>query len=998
MDSPDYIELSSEDEDIKDIFMTKAPPRGTNIKGVRDYKTMRANIKQQEFGVKKEFVQSSNSSFAQNSTTSSASIHKPITNNNRTTTTNKNNSKNKQDDTGNKVNFSNCGIHTNDALNVPDDQGRILVNVDHPEEDPDVFVKPQLARALKPHQVGGIRFLYDNIIEDFAKFNNTPGEGCILAHSMGLGKTIQLCSFIDVFLSDLKGRHVLCIVPVNTLQNWLSEFEMWLPTKEQYSGFDTSIHFRNYNIFKMTTVKSLSNRVEVLKDWWDSGGVLLMGYELYRILTLNNEAKSGKNKQSSSHSGTNILDADDELSDSGSKMYKSQSRPGSSLSEMKEIIMKCLVKPGPDLVVCDEGHRIKNDKAATSKALKQITTRRRIVLTGYPLQNNMIEYWCMVDFVKPDYLGTKREYTVYFDKPIAAGQCIDSLPSEKKIMRYRAHVLHKILQGFVQRRSHSLLKSQLPRKHEHVILIRMTEIQRKLITAFIDKIIFNNVRTKFGKLKVSALFLFAVCCKVWNHPDVIRAVVKDGQIDYELDNLDDSDDTKPVKRKSPGSAAASHRPTYSSTSNIHDMYGESLGEAMLDTGNCSKVIDYGWAESLLEDYECGRIDNSYKTVLLMILIEETLKVGDRMLIFSQSLLTLDLIEEFISKQHVPFCPNNQRWRRDTNYFRIDGSSSPFEREQYIDMFNSNPSYKLFLISTKAGSLGINLTGANRIVIFDSSWNPCHDAQAACRVYRYGQTKECYVYRLVCDNTLEKRIYDRQINKQGMANRVVDELNHESRLTWEEITQLVLEFDGKSDPPVFEFDADSVKDISDPLVRKICLDHNQMITAKPFEHESLLLDHVDTKLTKAEMEAAQKNYESLKSKGRGADFNPNDFTENGIFLDIADLEVYLTSIGYLVRRTDLTQDLPDPNTGTPFIFAGEQVLLAENERGVFVKATQGRSLTLRGPRGRTNNQTEGLLDEAIFYKSSEESQKDKEKKCRPPPQMRTVEPEVIELSD
>jgi len=697
---------------------------------------------------------------------------------------------------------SNSGMHTNDRYNIPDEHGRVLINVGHPETEPDVFLAPQVARIIKPHQIGGIRFLFDNIIETIERYKTSSGFGCILAHSMGLGKTLQVASFCDIFFRCTTAKTVLCIMPINTLQNWLAEFNMWLPyedpattaekqskatnvkmepgldvkheVKEEscgnqsdmsnmsrpistesahrfgqdattavgasqqpmnimsenpyanshhgyeqrnmmpnymqdpmmnknlaeshvshmppnyhqseipqnplyntnsnplsgfpdpmkpdpinchsmppgqnmtgskfgmenqatgvmYPGMENrpqgvpmypdmdnrnaaamypsmgnhhpSSMYSNYNNIPGTFVsygsqtnqqelerepkkenmlsggmslqntevnvkkepeeikikkedsmsttkeeladekketiekvktpydvdtpigmevrprhfrlhilndshKTMTARAKVIQEWQSNGGVLLIGYELYRQLSLK---KPNKAKRKRGQPFKDTVDVEEEDKNKG------------LLDEMHT----ALVNPGPDLVICDEGHRIKNSHASISMALKQMRTKRRIVLTGYPLQNNLLEYWCMVDFVRPNYLGTKSEFCNMFERPIQNGQCIDSTPQDIRLMRYRAHVLHALLEGFVQRRSHSVLQMSLPRKEEYILLVRMTPHQRKLYDTFMNQVV--KTRAVPNPLKA-----FAVCCKIWNHPDILYYFLRKRQANEE-DDLD----------------------------------------------------------------------------------------------------------------------------------------------------------------------------------------------------------------------------------------------------------------------------------------------------------------------------------------------------------------------------------------------------------------------------------------------------------------------------
>ena len=947
---------------------------------------------------------------------------------------------------------NNCGEHTNDHYNQPDAEGRVVVNVGHDESESNIYIAPQIARIIKPHQIGGVRFLFDNIIESINLFDKSAGFGCILAHSMGLGKTMQAVCFCDIFIRHTNSKSVLIIMPINTLQNWLHEFNMWLPLPEDAEKSPLSksgeVRPRQFKIFVLNdSHRTLNARAKTVIEWSNDGGVLMMGYEMFRLLSLKKIKQKRKKGTLSNYETSN---EDQQLFDK---------------------INAALVNPGPDLVLCDEGHRIKNAHASTSLALKQIRTKRRVVLTGYPLQNNLLEYWCMVDFVRPSYLGTKTEFSNMFERPIQNGQCIDSTSKDCRLMRFRAHVLHSLLKGFVQRRSHSVLQKCLPDKTEYVLLVRMTPFQRKLYSVFMDEV----VRCK----KVpNPLKAFAVCCKIWNHPDVLYNFLKKRELDLDIE-VEESEtvvkaesssapkkrgrnakETKKTEKKitinsknieeksiilepvklepsssksdesfKPPMTPLSNDSAYSSNQSITSSYDssssgynsypgydsnaypnynnsynngngyqnwngghnywqqnnyfqsdylqnyqspyyrnsnqqpfdqkpqtlpkieqnqsyyinsnyqsfdqkpnlpilpkiepaenesvrssnnndglladvireESKDKSMKDLKNEVDVKDivviknsrddgipYEWAVELMKDYVSDIVENSPKMEIFFCILEESIKLGDRLLVFSQSLLTLNVLERFLQRSKIP--KTETSWMKNVSYFRLDGSTAALDREKLINEFNGNSKVKLFLVSTRAGSLGINLVGANRVVVFDASWNPCHDTQAVCRVYRYGQSKSCFVYRLVMDNCLEKKIYDRQINKQGMADRVVDECNPDAHLSMNEVTSLC--YNDGIDPEIKDF-KEEIKNCKDLVATKILEFHAKTLTKEPFQHESLLVDRKETKLSQAEKRMAKRGYEMDKQAQLKASVSYNSVGAN--------YRAYRTPDGSIVHR-------------------------------------------------------------------------------------------------
>ncbi|KAM7192800.1 SNF2 family N-terminal domain containing protein [Naviculisporaceae sp. PSN 640] len=159
-------------------------------------------------------------------------------------------------------------------------------------------------------------------------------------------------------------------------------------------------------------------------------------------------------------------------------------------------------------------------------------------------------------------------------------------------------------------------------------------------------------------------------------------------------------------------------------------------------------------------YEWGSASKSGKMAVVKSLLPMWKRLGHKTLLFCQGVQMLDVIEAFVRRQN------------DIRYLRMDGKTPVKQRQTLVDQFNNDPELNVFLLTTKVGGLGVNLTGANRVIIFDPDWNPSTDVQARERAWRLGQKKEVTIYRLMTAGTIEEKIYHRQIFKQFLSNKVL----------------------------------------------------------------------------------------------------------------------------------------------------------------------------------------------------------------------------------
>lgn len=766
---------------------------------------------------------------------------------------------------------------------------KLVLDANEETKEPMLQVHRNLVTKLKPHQVDGVQFMWDCCCESMKKTKKERGSGCILAHCMGLGKTLQVVSFLHtVLLSEkLEFSTALVVCPLNTVLNWTNEFEKWQDGLNDDEALEVS---------ELATVKRPQERGFILQRWHDNGGVLIIGYEMYRNLTQGRNVKSKK---------------------------------------LKELYQKTLVDPGPDFVICDEGHILKNEASAVSKALNSIRTKRRIILTGTPLQNNLVEYHCMVNFIKENLLGSIKEFRNRFINPIQNGQCADSTMIDVRVMKKRAHILYEMLAGCVQRRDYTALTKFLPPKHEYVLSVRMTPVQCKLYRYYLDNIAGGGGGVGGGaeggggggrgKSGTKLFQDFQVLSRIWTHPWCLQLdyISKENKGYFDEDSMEEfiasdseessmslsSEEETSSKKKSKGKGKKDSGSSGEESDNDVEVIkvwnsrsrgGNGLDprerEEVSNTSAVAKVEESkatsstpgspaaDWYKDFVTDADAEILEHSGKITILFEVLRMAEELGEKVLVFSQSLISLDLIEDFLALASVDQSTEEKeeeeeeeeskpviykgegKWFRNIDYYRLDGSTSAQTRKKWAEEFNdvTNVRGRLFLISTKAGSLGINLVAANRVIIFDASWNPSYDVQSIFRVYRFGQTKAVFVYRFLAQGTMEEKIYDRQVTKQSLSFRVIDQQQIERHFTMNELTELyTFEPDLIDDPNTEKKKKREIPKLPKDTVLAELLQIRKEQIVTYHEHDSLLDHKEEEALTEEERKAAWDEYEAEK---------------------------------------------------------------------------------------------------------------------------------------
>ncbi|KAL6888312.1 hypothetical protein ACP4OV_009338 [Aristida adscensionis] len=367
-----------------------------------------------------------------------------------------------------------------------------------------------------------------------------------------------------------------------------------------------------------------------------------------------------------------------------------------------------------DYVFADEGHRIKNMGAAITKSLNGIHCLHKLIITGTPFQNSLREFFTLMQFCCPNLLGDYRSFCKKYIYPIDRGKHRNASEKLKKESSEASDSLKKLINPYILRRTKELLKATgrlTCNKHELTVWLKPSLLQMKLIKVLLGGGILN-FHEDLGSPLIGSTIYRSIC----NHPAILMG--------NECLLTEESDSSGLLQR---------------------------ILKQLIHTASLGDLCAH--------DY-----DLSCKLSFIMYLVPKLLEDGKKILIFSQSPMMLQIVQNALL-----------RTVEEAKVIRMVGSTKDKMRKKLIKDFQRHEKLgpTIFLMSTTVGGLGITLTKASRVIIIDPARNPSDDCQAVDRAYRVGQLEDVIIYRLITCGTIEEHIYRKQISKGEISTALLE---------------------------------------------------------------------------------------------------------------------------------------------------------------------------------------------------------------------------------
>ncbi|KAF8838231.1 hypothetical protein BDN67DRAFT_955400 [Paxillus ammoniavirescens] len=615
------------------------------------------------------------------------------------------------------------------------------------------------------------------------------GVSGILADEMGLGKTLQTIAF-NAHLRELGHfRPFLVVCPLSVIHNWIDEFRRFAPAIPvcMYHGTPAERAELRRTVMRQPDdgseeVAGPGDRVMVAngpsqKEKGKRGKAL----KAKTPATKSRKSRPLKRRKVDSDDGATSLESDDEkdVNDSSDDdNHKAPARhttatisnatlPPQTKETFPVVITtyEIIIRDRPDLakynwgyIVVDEGHRLKNLNCRLIQEIKKYPSAGRMILTGTPLHNNLAELWSLLNFILPDIFDDLDTFQEWFNLGTLQSR-LSRVQSTQLIS-----TLHGILKPFLLRRLKADVEGLLPPKKEYVIYAPLSVKQRNLYDEIVEGRIRRFLMEKGGGEGVGM-------AKVEVDVNAPRKLRGGKRRRYDVDGNDD-EYFELMEKGEVGKVAGMTQEDTAEVGRQHQMRENVKGVNNMRLQNtvmqlrkaCSHPLLFrDLAEELPVTTE-ELVDASGKMMLLERLLDELFNRKHKVLIFSQFTTMLDIIETWATEL--------KGW----NICRIDGSTDPLERRNQMNTFqeggDSPDAPILFLLSTRAGGLGINLTAADTVIFYDQDWNPQMDIQAQDRAHRIGQKKPVLIFRLVTAHTVETKIMQRAAEKRKLEALVI----------------------------------------------------------------------------------------------------------------------------------------------------------------------------------------------------------------------------------